>query len=174
MDFHGRWHHISAAGINPLPAQRPIPIWMGGSVGASLRRIGRLATGWIPLSGSDDDTLSVWRPIQGCAKESGRDPSEIGMDARDWLSHTHPSERDAAACSGAPRERATSRSTHATKRCLRLATLCACLSGSPVSVRWRLASPFIAVGSKPEPGSLHFELSTLDSPESAKICANRG
>src|SRR6478752_3439105 len=30
VTFEGRWHHIDAAGINPLPVQRPIPIWLGG------------------------------------------------------------------------------------------------------------------------------------------------
>src|SRR4029079_7541238 len=29
VDFDGRWHRIPAAGINPLPVQRPIPIWIG-------------------------------------------------------------------------------------------------------------------------------------------------
>ena len=31
LSFEGRFHTITAAGINPLPVQRPIPIWMGGS-----------------------------------------------------------------------------------------------------------------------------------------------
>lgn len=48
VDFHGRWHQIPAAGINPLPVQRPIPIWMGGYVDTVLRRIGRVADGWLP------------------------------------------------------------------------------------------------------------------------------
>jgi probable F420-dependent oxidoreductase len=30
VDFHGRWHDITHAGINPLPIQRPIPLWLGG------------------------------------------------------------------------------------------------------------------------------------------------
>src|SRR5215475_11621054 len=30
VSFEGRYHTITAAGINPLPVQRPIPIWMGG------------------------------------------------------------------------------------------------------------------------------------------------
>ena len=29
VNFHGKWHDITAAGINPLPTQRPIPIWIG-------------------------------------------------------------------------------------------------------------------------------------------------
>ena len=50
--FQGRWHSVPEAGINPLPVQRPIPIWMGGASGMGdddrvLRRIARLADGWI-------------------------------------------------------------------------------------------------------------------------------
>ena len=29
VDFEGRWHRVTHAGINPLPVQRPIPIWIG-------------------------------------------------------------------------------------------------------------------------------------------------
>ncbi|MER3404742.1 MAG: hypothetical protein C4289_05905 [Chloroflexota bacterium] len=45
VTFHGRWHHITDAGINPLPVQRPIPIWMGGTDERVLRRIARMADG---------------------------------------------------------------------------------------------------------------------------------
>ena len=37
LDFAGRDHTITAAGLNPLPVQRPIPIWIGGSSEAALR-----------------------------------------------------------------------------------------------------------------------------------------
>jgi probable F420-dependent oxidoreductase len=30
VEFSGSWHTIPDAGINPLPVQRPIPIWFGG------------------------------------------------------------------------------------------------------------------------------------------------
>ena len=56
VNFEGRWHKITHAGINPLPVQRPIPIWMGAGSSVSpiptervLRRIGRLADGWFPM-----------------------------------------------------------------------------------------------------------------------------
>ena len=43
VTFEGRWHRVTDAGINPLPVQRPIPIWIGGSADRVVRRIGRLA-----------------------------------------------------------------------------------------------------------------------------------
>src|SRR6185437_12094649 len=49
VHFEGRSHRIDGAGLNPLPIQRPIPIWMGGWDERVLRRVGRLADGWFPL-----------------------------------------------------------------------------------------------------------------------------
>ena len=41
VDFEGRWHRVSAAGINPLPVQRPIPVWLGPAAAATLCRRSR-------------------------------------------------------------------------------------------------------------------------------------
>ncbi len=45
VNFAGKWHTIPDAGLNPLPVQRPIPVWFGGTADAALRRAfrGRLA-----------------------------------------------------------------------------------------------------------------------------------
>ncbi|MFW6074426.1 MAG: LLM class F420-dependent oxidoreductase, partial [Chloroflexota bacterium] len=48
VDFEGRWHRIPEAGIKPLPVQQPIPVWIGGYAPVTMRRIGRMADGWIP------------------------------------------------------------------------------------------------------------------------------
>src|SRR5205085_1906338 len=51
VTFEGRWHHIDRLGVNPLPVQRPIPIWFGTyvqqMVEPALQRLGRLADGWL-------------------------------------------------------------------------------------------------------------------------------
>ncbi|MCL0102259.1 LLM class F420-dependent oxidoreductase, partial [Dehalococcoidia bacterium] len=63
VDFTGRWHTITAAGINPLPIQRPIPIWVGGGREPVLRRAGRYADGVflnVPL-GDDWETITKVR-----------------------------------------------------------------------------------------------------------------
>jgi len=48
VTFTGRFHRIIEAGINPLPVQRPIPIWFGGESETAMHRIARLGDGWIP------------------------------------------------------------------------------------------------------------------------------
>ena len=48
VTFNGKWDKITAAGLNPLPVQRPIPIWLGGSSEQVLKRVATLSDGWIP------------------------------------------------------------------------------------------------------------------------------
>jgi len=75
----GRWHHITDAGLNPLPVQRPIPIWMGGYVDPVLRRIGRMADGWVMVGSPSADLEDNVRKVRQYAREAGRDPSSIGI-----------------------------------------------------------------------------------------------
>ena len=53
--FKGEFHTIDDAGLNTMPIQRPIPIWMGGAAPRVLQRIARLADGWLPSSASVAD-----------------------------------------------------------------------------------------------------------------------
>ena len=66
VTFEGAWHHLDRVGINPLPRQRPIPIWMGSFFGhlveSVLERVGRLADGWMPQFPPDDDLRGRARP----------------------------------------------------------------------------------------------------------------
>jgi probable F420-dependent oxidoreductase len=55
VDFEGRWDQIKQAGINPLPVQRPIPIWMGGAADVVLRRIAETADGWFAPGAESED-----------------------------------------------------------------------------------------------------------------------
>ena len=86
IDYEGRWHRIPDAGINPLPVQRPIPIWIGGYVAATMDRIGRIGDGWFPQSQvgevPGDKVEADLEHIARAARAAGRDPAEIGMEAR--------------------------------------------------------------------------------------------
>ena len=83
VTFDGRWHHLDRLGLNPMPVQRPIPIWMGSFVGQVvekvIRRIGRLADGWFPQM-SPADLAPVVARLRGYAAEAGRDPTAIGIE----------------------------------------------------------------------------------------------
>jgi len=45
VTFEGEYERVTGAGLAPMPRQRPIPIWLGGSSGPAYRRMGRLAGG---------------------------------------------------------------------------------------------------------------------------------
>jgi len=79
---HGRFDHVTGAGIAPLPAQRPIPIWFGGMSRKALQRMGRLADGWFPLMQPGPELDAAQDVIARAAEEAGRDPGSIGMEGR--------------------------------------------------------------------------------------------
>ncbi len=88
VTFEGRWHKITAAGINPLPVQRPIPVWFGGGSEPVLERIGRIGDGWIAIGmGADapDPASAKIERIRQYAKDAGRNPDDVGIEGRSAL-----------------------------------------------------------------------------------------
>jgi probable F420-dependent oxidoreductase len=86
LSFEGRYERVTGAGINPLPVQRPIPVWIGASVDAALARAGRLADGWFPQVQPGPDLDHAVDVVHSAAVEAGRDPATIGMEGRVSLS----------------------------------------------------------------------------------------
>lgn len=87
VTFDGRWHRIRAAGINPLPVQRPIPVWFGGWADAVLRRTARVGDGLILASRDTPERRAEHiQRLRRYSEEAGRDPSTIGLDCRANLS----------------------------------------------------------------------------------------
>ena len=82
VDFEGRWHRVPHAGINPLPVQRPIPVWFGGQAEPVLRRVGRWGDGWFPQMLPDVHAKELLDRIRWHASDAGRDPGEIGIEPR--------------------------------------------------------------------------------------------
>ena len=82
VSFDGRWHKISDAGINPLPVQRPIPIWFGGGDNRVLQRLARLGDGWFPQLPPDERCRAAIEKIAAYARQAGRDPKTIGIEGR--------------------------------------------------------------------------------------------
>jgi probable F420-dependent oxidoreductase len=84
VTFDGQWHHLDRVGLNPLPVQRPIPIWMGSFVGALvekvLERTGRLADGWMPQFPPGDELAAAIERLRGYAQTAGRDPETLGIE----------------------------------------------------------------------------------------------
>src|SRR5207237_6861582 len=64
VNFAGQWHTIPDAGLNPLPIQRPIPIWFGGTAAAALRRAARLGDGWLVNTRLPADALPAFETVR--------------------------------------------------------------------------------------------------------------
>ena len=85
VTFKGHYHRTSAVGIAPKPIQRPIPVWMGALSAPGYRRAGRIADGWFPMVRLGPELDAALAEIQQAAVAAGRDPADIGMEARlDW------------------------------------------------------------------------------------------
>lgn len=78
----GASERVTGAGLSPLPVQRPIPIWFGGSSTRAYRRAGRLGDGWFPQMGPGAELEAAKQIVDAAAIEAGRDPATIGMDGR--------------------------------------------------------------------------------------------
>jgi probable F420-dependent oxidoreductase len=90
VNFSGRWHNIPDAGINPLPVQRPIPIWFGARVEPALRRAARLGDGWMATFRTPEDLQPHIEQVMRFLEEEGRDKSEFGIEARIYYGDGDP------------------------------------------------------------------------------------
>jgi probable F420-dependent oxidoreductase len=73
VTFEGRYHKLDSLGFNRAEVP-PIPIWMGTESGeTALRRVARLADGWMSLG---DPVADIPR-LQQFRREAGRDPSQL-------------------------------------------------------------------------------------------------
>lgn len=82
VNVKGRWHEIPDAGIKPLPFQRPIPIWMGGTAENALKRTARIADGWMTNIRNPDEAHGAVELIRRTLQEVGRDSSVFPIEAR--------------------------------------------------------------------------------------------
>ena len=91
VTFEGRWHNIADAGLNPLPVQRPIPVWVGGGPGSAggtseagaervLRRVARKADGWFPSVGLEDGVEDAIARLREYIAREGRHLSDVGIE----------------------------------------------------------------------------------------------
>ncbi len=99
VDFDGKYEHVQQAGINPLPIQRPIPIWMGGGADAVLRRVARIADGWFPQFHPGPQATEIVERLRGYISEAGRSAADVGIEGRISIVNT-PEEQWPAAVQG--------------------------------------------------------------------------
>jgi len=82
VNFEGSWHKIPDAGLNPLPVQRPIPIWFGGTDDRALQRIARLGDGWMVNQRTIEQSRPKLEVVLRSLQAVGRDRSSFGIEPR--------------------------------------------------------------------------------------------
>jgi alkanesulfonate monooxygenase SsuD/methylene tetrahydromethanopterin reductase-like flavin-dependent oxidoreductase (luciferase family) len=78
LTVHDRYHTITAAGINPLPVQRPIPIIVGGHSDVAMRRAARIGDGWFPFINSAK-AVPVARKFEAAVAAAGRKREDVAL-----------------------------------------------------------------------------------------------
>jgi probable F420-dependent oxidoreductase len=72
VDFEGVHYHLSGASISPKPVQPDLPMWIGGSSEAAIRRTARFGTGWQAGAETPDQVAGVIAGIRAAAAAEGR------------------------------------------------------------------------------------------------------
>ena len=98
VTFRGRFHDLKEVSIIPAPIQRPIPIWLGGSSDAAVKRAARLGDGWMPIMAPEEAAPKI-AVLREHLEAFGRDPAGFGIEG--WLRmHAADPARWAAAADG--------------------------------------------------------------------------
>jgi probable F420-dependent oxidoreductase len=69
---HGAHFHYDDLQVLPKPRQEHLDVWLGGIAPSELRRIGRLADGWLPSFVTPDDVARGREVIETVAADHGR------------------------------------------------------------------------------------------------------
>jgi probable F420-dependent oxidoreductase len=87
VEYAGEFYTVPRGYVDPKPVQRPTPpILLGGTADAALRRVGRIADGWISSSRVAGEAIpATVATIRAAAAAAGRDPEAIQIIVRGSL-----------------------------------------------------------------------------------------
>jgi probable F420-dependent oxidoreductase len=72
VDFEGMHFRLSGASISPRPVQKELPMWIGGSSEAAIRRTARFGTGWQGGAETPEEAGRVVAAIKAATAAAGR------------------------------------------------------------------------------------------------------
>lgn len=80
VTHEGRHFRYERVTISPKPIQKPLPVWIGGSSPAAVRRTARVGTGWLAGLQSPSQVARTVQQIKAAVAEAGReiDPDHYG------------------------------------------------------------------------------------------------
>lgn len=72
VDFDGEFYRYRNASIAPRPVQATLPLWIGGSSAAAIRRTARYGTGWLAGIQTPEQVKPVVEQIRTASAAAGR------------------------------------------------------------------------------------------------------
>jgi len=72
VDVEGEFYRYRGATIMPKPVQKELPLWLGGSSKAAIRRTARIGTGWIAGLETPEQVAPAVAGIKAALAETGR------------------------------------------------------------------------------------------------------
>ncbi len=72
VNFDGEYFQYKRAQISPIPMRQPLPLWIGGSSKAAIRRTATLGTGWLAGIQTPDRIKPVVDLIKAESQATGR------------------------------------------------------------------------------------------------------
>ena len=88
VTFHGERFHYERLRVRPKPKQQPLEVWLGGIAPSELKRVGRLADGWLPSFVTPADVAAARPIIEQVAREHDREVPGDHFGALIPYSHT--------------------------------------------------------------------------------------
>lgn len=81
VSHHGTYYNFDGVTVLPRPVQSPPDVWLGGAAPSELRRVARLADGWLPSFTTPVEVAKGIDYIKQHAAEHGReiDPEHYGV-----------------------------------------------------------------------------------------------
>jgi alkanesulfonate monooxygenase SsuD/methylene tetrahydromethanopterin reductase-like flavin-dependent oxidoreductase (luciferase family) len=79
VDHDGPRFSFRGMQVRPKPHQSPPDVWLGGLAPSELRRVGRLADGWLPSFCTPDDFAAAKPAVEAAAAAAGRE-----IDSEHW------------------------------------------------------------------------------------------
>lgn len=78
VSFAGEFHTLDDVGLNPMPRQRPIPLWFGGGSAPAFRRMAQYGVGWV-ANAADPATrgAEAVAGLRAALADAERDPAEF-------------------------------------------------------------------------------------------------
>lgn len=99
--YHGELVSLPSCRQHPKPLQRPLPIHIGGESDAALRRVARMANGWMPFNCRPDELAHLVAKLDARLAGEGRRRSEVEITVCPYFNATTPEDLSGYAEAGA-------------------------------------------------------------------------